>query len=194
MKCFPCAAAFALILVSRSLAIDSEPPTKLVSPDGRFTVKLEPNASDTNLMSLLDHEKVIAEVPTYGYMLSAFWSEDGRYLAINNRRANSGDYLWVFSLPDGKCIKQPDDIVGESFRSGATKYFGAINPAAKESSRIRDTLVATGWKERHDLKIQVFAEYTLRKNSAYTGFKYTAAIHVIDSTFAFAESDAEQVK
>jgi hypothetical protein len=189
-----CALAFTLILASRSLGIDSEPPAKLVSPDGRFTVKLEPNASDTNLMSLLNHENVIAEVPTYGYMLSAFWSEDGRYLAINNRRANAGDYLWVFSLPDGKCIKQPDDIVGESFRSGAIKYFGAINPAAKESSMIRDTLVATGWKEKHDLQIQVFAEYAFKKNTAYTRFKYTATIHVIDSTFGLAESDAEQVK
>jgi len=34
-------------------------------------------------------------------------------VAINNRRANAGDYLWVISLRDGEPLKVPEDIATE---------------------------------------------------------------------------------
>jgi hypothetical protein len=34
----------------------------------------------------------------------------GGYVAVNNRRVNAGDYLWVISLKDGSPIKIPDDV------------------------------------------------------------------------------------
>ena len=41
--------------------------------------------------------------------MDTFWSPEGRYVAVVNRRANSGDYLWVFSLGDGRTVKKPVD-------------------------------------------------------------------------------------
>jgi hypothetical protein len=38
----------------------------------------------------------VAKYRTEGYLIDAFWSPDGRYVAVDNRRANSADYLWVF--------------------------------------------------------------------------------------------------
>jgi hypothetical protein len=54
--------------------------------------------------------KILAEFPTMGYLLDVLFSPDNAYVAVNNRRANAGDYLWVMSLRDGKPIKMPDDV------------------------------------------------------------------------------------
>jgi hypothetical protein len=54
-------------------------------------------------------KQYVAKYRTEGYLIDAFWSPDGRYVAVDNRRANSGDYLWVFRLPDGRSIKMPVD-------------------------------------------------------------------------------------
>ena len=48
-----------------------------------------------------------------GYLLDVFYSADNRYVAINNRRANAGDYLWVISLRDGQPLKIPEDVAIE---------------------------------------------------------------------------------
>jgi len=48
-----------------------------------------------------------------GYLLDVFYSADNSYVAINNRRANAGDYLWVISLRDGQPLKIPEDVATE---------------------------------------------------------------------------------
>src|SRR3954464_4165900 len=46
--------------------------------------------------------KAVARYPTFGYLLDVYRSPDQKYVAVNNRRANGGDYLWIISLPDKK--------------------------------------------------------------------------------------------
>ena len=53
--------------------------------------------------------KTIGKFPTEGYLINAFWRSDNKYVAVNNRRANAGDYLWVLNLSSSQAVKMPDD-------------------------------------------------------------------------------------
>jgi hypothetical protein len=70
----------------------------------------DPNDGFCTIAVRRGHE-YIAKYPTIGYLIDAFWSPDGKYVAVDNRRANSGDYLWVFRLNDGHAIRMPVDAV-----------------------------------------------------------------------------------
>jgi hypothetical protein len=86
----------------------------LRSPDGRYSVEIVQKPmrkADATLdfftLVLSSKGKPVARVPSYGHLTAAFWSDDGNYVAVNNRRGNSGDYLWVFRLADGDALKRP---------------------------------------------------------------------------------------
>src|SRR5213592_2269154 len=94
---------------------EDDPPDELFSPDKRYSVKMLhtalPGSGPYGFFTLTVRagDRVLSEFPTIGYLIDAFWSPDGRYVAVDNRRGNSGDYLWVFSLTDGHAIKKPVD-------------------------------------------------------------------------------------
>lgn len=111
-------AAILLAISPRAFSAENdEPPHELFSPDKRYSVKMLDTAlpgvdPDDECFTLVVRagDRVLSRLPTMGYLIDAFWSPDGKYVAVNNRRANSGDYLWVFSLPDGRAIKTPVDV------------------------------------------------------------------------------------
>jgi hypothetical protein len=93
-----------------------KPPEELYSPDQRYSVRILHSAlpgSDPYdgffTIAVRSGKQYVAKYRTEGYLIDAFWSPDGRYVTVDNRRANSGDYLWVFRLPDGRSIKMPVD-------------------------------------------------------------------------------------
>src|SRR5204863_7389031 len=94
---------------------EDDRPDELFSPDKRYSVKMLhtalPGSGPYGFFTLTVRagDRVLSEFPTIGYLIDAFWSPDGRYVAVDNRRGNSGDYLWVFSLRDGSAIKMPID-------------------------------------------------------------------------------------
>jgi hypothetical protein len=99
---------------AKFLPIDQ--PGSLVSPDHRYSIDLIavewPGSSPSSPCMMLqvhagDH--VLSKYPSFGFLVEAYWSSDGKFVAVNNRRANSGDYLWIFRLSDGKAVKLPDD-------------------------------------------------------------------------------------
>jgi len=99
-------------------AADSEPPAELCSPDHRYCVTILdsalPGADPDNgffTIAVRSGRQFITKYPTIGFLLDAFWSPDGKHVAVDNRRANSGDYLWVFRLSDGRAIRMPVDAV-----------------------------------------------------------------------------------
>src|SRR5437588_2084811 len=57
-----------------------------------------------------------------GFLLDAFWRPDGRYVTVDIRRANSGDYLWVFRLSDGRAIRMPVDAIPDHPEDAYEKY------------------------------------------------------------------------
>lgn len=54
----------------------------------------------------------IGRFPTFGYVMNFYASPDHRFVAVNNRRGNSGDYLWIIGA-DGRVLKRPEDELGQ---------------------------------------------------------------------------------
>jgi hypothetical protein len=91
------------------------PPEEICSRDNNYCVKILPKPKHPDERTLFVSSKghVLAQFATMGYLLDVFYSADNRYVAINNRRANAGDYLWVISLRDGQPLKIPEDVATE---------------------------------------------------------------------------------
>jgi len=146
---------------------DQGPPARIASSDGTSSVRILQQAmpgtdgvTDFFTLEVLQGEKVVARVPTEGYLISAYWSPDGRLIAVNNRRGNSGDYLWVFALPDGTCIKKADDEFGQLWLSTAIKEIGSEVKSATADSVYRNWLTATGWSASGELQINVRVRFS----------------------------------
>jgi len=114
------AISLAIFAAIRALATEAPPPEELYSPDGRHSVRILgsalPGADPYDgffTIAVCSGKQYVAKYPTEGYLLDAFWSPNGKYVAVDNRRANSGDYLWVFRLSDGRAIRKPVDAVPE---------------------------------------------------------------------------------
>jgi hypothetical protein len=116
--------------------------------------------------------KALAEFPTMGYLLNVFFSPDDAYVAINNRRANSGDYLWVISLRDGKAIKMPDDvaeevgkkdlggIAGDRWSDQSRPEVIALCPTCTSDDLRHSFLFSTGWTSSGELKVVEELEFS----------------------------------
>jgi hypothetical protein len=80
--------------------------------------------ADERTLRVSAGSKTLAQFPTMGYLMDVFFSPDSAHVAINNRRANAGDYLWVLSLRDGKAIKMPDDVAEDAGKKDAGRITG----------------------------------------------------------------------
>jgi hypothetical protein len=104
----------------------SGPPTEACSRDREYCVRMieTPHHPDECTLRVSANGRTIAEFPTFGYLLGVFFSPNNAYVAINNRRANAGDYLWVISLKNGQAIKMPDDVAEDTGKREAGKIVG----------------------------------------------------------------------
>ncbi len=73
-------------------------------------------------------------------------------LAAQHTVPSDGDYLWVFSLRDGKAVRHPDDRLGDPkvFLPRITRRF----PACTEGALFRYYLIGTGWQAPNELKVR----------------------------------------
>lgn len=152
---------------------DDEPPALVKSPDGKSVVRIVDRAmpgtdgnTDFFTLEVSHNGKVVARAATEGYLISAHWNADGSKVAVNNRRGNSGDYLWVFSLPDGVVLKKADDKTGEAWLTAGAK---ALKGAGQGGEIYKSWLNATGWSAAGDLEIN--ARMRMRGGA---GFDFTA--------------------
>ena len=157
---------------------DDEPPARINSPDGKTAVRIEHKAmpgtdgvTDFFTLEVLQADKVIARVATEGYLISAHWSGDGRRVAVNNRRGNSGDYLWVFALPDGACLKKADDDTGTRWFDTAAQSIAGKIQNAKADAVYKSWLTASGWSAKGELQLNVRIRY---RGDGVGVFNYTA--------------------
>jgi hypothetical protein len=112
-----------------AIAAEDKPPDELYSPDHRYSVTILHSAltgadpyDGFFTIVVRSGQQDIAKYPTMGFLLDAFWSFDGKYVAVDNRRANSGDYLWVFRLSDGHALRTPVDAVPGHPEDAYEKY------------------------------------------------------------------------
>ena len=128
-RALPIVLALTAFLSSAAIAAENDPPEELYSPHQRYSVRILhsalPGADPYGgffTIAVRSGQQYIAKYPTIGYLLDAFWSSDERYVAVDNRRANSGDYLWVFRLSDGRTIRMPVDAVPGHPEDAYEKY------------------------------------------------------------------------
>src|SRR5438309_2256727 len=105
----------AALLTATNTFAAAELPSELRSATGEYSIRIldkklpgaDPDFGDT--IAVYHRDKLLSEFSTIGYLSAAYWSRDGRFVAVNNRRGTYGDYFWVFRLRDGRVLKQPSD-------------------------------------------------------------------------------------
>ena len=143
------------------------PPSELKSPDHRYTVKVLNSAlpgSDPDdgffTIAVYTGQHCLSKFPTEGYLENAFWSADGKYVAVNNRRANSGDYLWVFRQSDGYAVKKPVDAdphkanAYEEFERKLIKPVTAVDASLTFDTLRKDFTFSTEWIKNDELMVE----------------------------------------
>ena len=145
---------------------------ELKSPDGQYEVRMLPtpspgaNEEEDRTLAVYHHEHLLSKIPSYGYLLNAYWSGDGKYVAAVNRRSNTGDYLWVFRLKDGHAIKTPID----SSQNPHASYKGSVEaiekvirtkyPELKVDGVNKYTTFTEGWTRSGELKVRTNVRYS----------------------------------
>ena len=153
---------------------ESSPPSQVCSSDSKYCVHMEPTAGhpDECTLRVSAGAKTLAKFPTMGYLLDVFFSPDNAHVAINNRRANAGDYLWVISLRDGKAIKMPDDLAEEAGKKDLGGITGAhssdqsrpeviaLCPTCTSDDLQHSFLFSSGWTSSGELKVVEELEFS----------------------------------
>jgi hypothetical protein len=134
------------------------------SPDGRFSVaivhKPHPRGHpDEYTLELTSGSKIIASFPTIGHLIDVHWSPNMRLVAINNRRGNSGDYLWVLSLKDGAVVKRPDDRFDKQLLTQVEGMVRKRDLRATSETLNRYWLMSNGWRNATVLGIEFRIRY-----------------------------------
>ena len=131
------------VTILQSALADSDPY------DGFFTIAVRHGKQN------------LSKFPTEGYLIDAFWSPDGKYVAFDNRRANSGDYVWVFRLRDGHAIKMPVDAqpqhaddVYDKYAEEVVHRVTAVYPELAYGQFSKLFVFAHGWTKTGDLQIK----------------------------------------
>ncbi len=166
----PVGLALATIVCLRAVVGQNDasgPPTEVCSADKKYCVRMIeiPHHADECRLRVSANTRTIAEFPTFGYLLDALFSPDNSYVAINNRRANSGDYLWVISLHDGRAIKMPDDVADELSKEEVGQIKGdhpsnqsipeiiALSPNCTTDFVVHAFVFARDWKSSNELRV-----------------------------------------
>jgi len=154
---------FNVALISMSVAVAiGQPPREIFSPDGAYSVQILQTAlagSDPyNSFYTLEVSRrgtVLSKYATEGYLLEAFWSADGKFVAVNNRRGSSGDYLWIFRLRDGKALRVPNDNEVSSFVNHVQAKFHDLS----NDTFNRRYTVACDWETSKLLRVRTTLQF-----------------------------------
>jgi hypothetical protein len=104
--------------------------------------------------------RILARLKTIGYLMDVKWSASGEFVAINNRRASSGDYLWVVSLSNGQVIRKPDDPF--RFRPSV---FPSSSEYGPDSDVFRMFIIANRWDSDGSLLVERSFSYKNKNNT-----------------------------
>jgi hypothetical protein len=104
--------------------------------------------------------RILARLRTIGYLMDVKWSQSGEFVAINNRRASSGDYLWVVSLSNGQVIRKPDDPF--RFRPSV---FVSSSEYGSDSDVFRMFIIANRWDSDGSLLVERSFSYKDKNNT-----------------------------
>jgi hypothetical protein len=206
---------FQAVMAQEVFAPDGGTLMQADSPDHRYSVEIVRPADDKEwtqtefpfTLVIRDRGKRIASHKTIGYLWGApLWTD--KYVAINNRRGNAGDYLWVFRLIDGKCVKPADGGFVRDISARAETAFHALDARTKDERRLRKGyLMAVGWRSSDELIVEVthayFTSDLVRDHGApyyredanhpLMGMQFCAIYRVSDSPPTFVDGSARKM-
>ena len=79
--------------------------THLDSPDGRYEAALSDGDQPYEYwLTLTDNGHALGRYHFEGELSSGFWSQDGKYLAINNHCGHRSWHVWVIALHTGNIV------------------------------------------------------------------------------------------
>ena len=170
--------AFAILALAVNSIAQEKPPEELFSPDKRYSVTILhsalPGSDPYNgffTIAVRNGKQDLGSYPTQGYLIDAFWSPDGKYVAVDNRRGNSGDYLWVFSLRDGSAIKMPIDAgpkrPTEYYEKNARETIArvtAVYPELTYDQFNKLFTLAQGWTKSGELQVKTNMKFRNLEN------------------------------
>lgn len=130
-------------------------PPFSASPGGKYSVEIFEDSQQGRLILVKERGEHLFEEPAMGYLQDVHWSPGGQFVAINERRGNSGDYLWILDLQQQRVLKRPDDTVWQKIeskcmpivREKAAKKWGA---GVQDD---RDWGTASGWEDENTLLV-----------------------------------------
>ncbi|RIA55808.1 hypothetical protein [Dichotomicrobium thermohalophilum] len=170
------------ILLSRG---DTQARTS-ASPSGTYTVRIPSQAAEEKssprtftLLQLRREGSLLREHRTFGYLLDVLWSPDERWVAVNNRRANSGDYLWVLSTSDGEAVRKPEDDLESRLRDQAVADIERLDKQASYETLDRYWIDAVEWKDANTLLARFRGQYYAQGRVLGT-YRYIAEITITD--------------
>jgi len=163
---------FAILLFLLSIVIpiarcDPSLNKKYFSPNGLYSIEIidAPTKGIDRLLVLKRQNKVLIEKKTVGSLLSVCWSPDKKYVAVNNRTAVFGDYLWVLSLSDGRVVRKPDDYINPLKKDPYSN-----NNDFKDDDIFMQFTLSNGWNTLNQLIVR--EDYYYKNNAYYLEYVY----------------------
>lgn len=161
-------------LPTGTLALPSRGLSRLTSPNKEYSLFL----SDTDekwvyKLAIVRSGRELAHYRFRGELISGYWSQSGKYVAINNHYGHRGWYVWIISLDNGSVIRANDTIRSPDYDrySDIDDYGPDVSQTAKAEiervykgyggDRLREgySSVVYGWENRD--RLLLFHEFTL---------------------------------
>jgi hypothetical protein len=155
----PWIAALAALGLSSLAPAASEPAVH-----GEFSVEVvdiagkEGDDEEAQALELRRGPKVIASYPASGYVKEAYWSPEGKWVAVNVRDANSGDYIWVLEVANGALVRKPSEEE-DAWETAGYAAFKALDKKAVPDNMLHFWKNAVGWTEDGKLNVVLRADY-----------------------------------
>jgi len=142
--------------------------SEFTAPSGQHSIKLIPASTesepDRGELKLCAGQKILASYTVIGYITEVFWSPEDKYVALENRWANGGDYVWVFHLNDGAVVKRPDELQSDpQVAYGLNALIQRIKqklPEYKKGGFYKRTTHFVSWKSASDFELESIVGFT----------------------------------
>jgi hypothetical protein len=139
---------------------EAQSEEKLFSPDKSYSVEVVRGYGiNSSALVLFNGAKEIAHIPAevgpVGSFFQTLWSPDGKYVAVNKQRSSrpGGDEMWIFALPTGKVLRQPDDALLNELYEKADAFIDEKH-LTETGGKVFLTLTAIGW-EKGGLRVKL---------------------------------------
>ena len=155
-----------LLAAATMVACATAEPGKPDDPKVLHTIEIVGLEEGEPVLIVKKQDEILFKEPAMGWLIDSHWSPQGGFLAINERRGNSGDYLWILDVRNRRVIKRPEDKTWEAMEK---KGIAALDAKAREkwgqdAEGDRSWGSAARWENEHTLIANVAVRYLNEKS------------------------------